>query len=122
MVTKIIKREDIPDWVYGDVCIKTFSYGEKLTLGGAVTSVNFSSGTPVVNDKDINISDLGITALAAGILYVKNKDNFEFLIKASNTLEEKKKIVYNFEFEAGRKLADEVNELNKPLSDEAKKL
>lgn len=121
MATRLIKKEDIPDWQYGDVCIKTFSYGEKLQIGGVVASVNYNNGNPVVSDKNIDIAELSVTALAAGIQWIKNQDNYDFLIKPDTVLNEKKKIVYNFEFQAGKKLSEYIQELNKPLDDEAKK-
>ena len=122
MATRLIKKEDIPDWTYGDVCIKTFSYGEKLKLGGTVTSISFNGGNPTTNDKDIDISELSVMALAAGIQYVKRSDNYEFFIKPSTTLDEKKRLVFDFEYNSGQYLSNEINELNKPLSDEQKKL
>lgn len=122
MVTKLIKREELKNWDYGDVCIKTFSIGERLKLGNFATSVNYNGGNPIMNDKNIDIADVNIYSLAAGIQYIKAQDNFDFFIKPNTLVEDKTKIVFNLEFEPAKYLLEQINELNNPLSNEQKKL
>lgn len=122
MATKLIKKEEIPGWEHGDVCIKTFSFGDSLKLGNFTTTVAYNGGETIVGEKaSIDIAQMNVYAVAAGIQYIKKADNYEFLIKPGTMTEDKVKIVYDFEFEQAKKILEEVSELNKHLTPEQKK-
>jgi hypothetical protein len=123
MVTKLIKKEEIPGWEYGDVCIKTFSIGESLKLGNFTTTVQYNGSEAIVGEKpSIDISQMNVYALAAGIQYIKKSDNYEFFIKPGVLTEDKYKIVFDFDYEPGKFLLEKISELNQHLSNEQKKL
>jgi len=113
---KQVRKEDIPEWDFGDVTIKTFSFGEKLELGNL--KAKMTKEGPELSDGEVSIKDITIKALAAGIHFVRTSDNSQFIILANSQLSDKEKKVYDFSFESGQYLLKLIYELNKPLEKE----
>lgn len=123
---KEIKKEDIPDWQYGDVAIKTYSFGEQMTIAGISGKIKevITNGKkefePAMKD-DINLGDISIYSLAAGIHYVRTLNGEAFIIEPNSSAESKKKQVFNFEKNSGNYLLGEIREVNKGVTEEEKK-
>jgi hypothetical protein len=115
---KEIKKGDIPDWSYGDVVIKTYSYGDLLSIKDMA---NFN-GEEVQPKDGFKESDVGLTLLAAGIHFIRNVDGTDFIIKPHTPTNDKKKFCFDFEMEPTFKLLTEIKTLNNPLSEQEKKL
>ena len=114
-----IKREDIPDWEFGDVKLKTFSFGESLKINswtktGADGTAEFKEG--------VSQDEAGVFMLAAGIHFVRTIDGTDFWIKPGQTVEEKSKKIYAVSVRSGAYLSKAIADLNRELSDAEKKV
>jgi len=112
-VLKEIKKEELKDWEYGDVCLKTFSYGEQLSLAELKKGVD--------DESVIDVKKAGLMTVAAGIKFIRGKDGVSFFIKPTDTLDDKMKLVYDFDGEHAKCLLKVIKELNAPISREEKK-
>ncbi len=131
MGIKEIAREEIPNWSVGNVVIKTFSYGDKLRMAGVMKKIfkDINSIKNEVDEKkildnlkeDVDLSEVTIDLVVAGVSSIKNFDNQQFLITPNSSREEKAKFIYNIDYEAGNYLLKKILEMNKPISDETKK-
>jgi hypothetical protein len=128
---KEIAREEIKNWPLGNVMIKTFSYGDKLRLAGSLKKI-FKDVNLIKNEQDeqkimdnlkddIDLAEVNIDLVIAGLFTVKNFDGMNYIIKPDSSREEKIKFVYNLDFELGQYLLTQIMLLNKPLGDEVKK-
>jgi hypothetical protein len=124
---KEIRKDEVPEWEYGDVAIKTYSFGEQMAIAGSAGQIKESieDGKKTYKPEmkaDINFGDLSVYILCAGIHYVRDKSGENFLIKPNTTVEDKKRFVFNFPSMSGNFLLNEIREFNKPKSDEEKKV
>lgn len=125
MVLEEIKADLIPNWEFGDVCIKSFSFGDKLKLSEIASDVK-SDGKDfvVVPKKDFSISEINLFLLSAGLKWVKPKDSVGFVIRPEWDLKAKEKVVYDFDFDSAQFLLKEIlriNQVDKSLEDVKKK-
>lgn len=122
MVVELLRKEDIPGWEFGDVQVKTFSFGEKLTITDMRARADTTSpqGFKIVQE-EINVKDVTITAMAYGLYTMKNKDNTELIVKPTTSVEEKRKLVFDFPFDAAQFILKKVYDLNKEITQEEKK-
>jgi len=123
---KEIKKGDIPEWNFGDIAIKTYSFGEQMRIASTVskfkeTIVNGKKSMEPEFREELNVGELGVYMLAAGIHFVRNIDGTEFVVKPNMVADDKIKVVFNFSKESGNFLLNEIRDLNKPMSDEEKK-
>ena len=123
MKNKTISKDELPEWVYGDVVVKKFSFGGKLRLSGLTTTVTAEGNTIKQSAKEIDSEKMGMHTLIEGIHSVKDVDNYEYLIKPGATPEEKLRFFQgdDVSFEAGMKLLDEVKSINQVVTEEQKK-
>lgn len=119
MGMKDIKREQIPDWEYGDVKLKTFSFGESLKINS--WAMVGPDGTPDFKP-GVNQDEAGVFMLSAGIHFIRTLDGADFWIKPGSSIDEKHKKLYSIPVRAGAYLSKEIGVLNKELSDEEKKV
>lgn len=119
----VIARDDIPEWDYGDVTIKKFSFGGKMRISGLVNTTSVNKDQVVFKERDINNLEISVTSLGEGVVSVKDKDNYEFVIKPESSFEDKKNFFSgdNISFEAGMYLLTQVKDFNKGVTDEEKK-
>lgn len=113
-----VKKEDIPDWEYGDVKIKTFSFGESLKINSWATVG--TDGQPAFK-QGVPEDEAGVFMLAAGIHFVRTVDGADFWIKPNSTIEDKSKKLYTIPVRSGAHLSKEIAKANRELSDEEKK-
>lgn len=120
-----INKSEIPDWQYGNVMLKTYSYGNTVTLADMM-----ELRTKIVDGKEINDfvvkqqykdSDVNIFMLAAGIHFIKMSDNNSFALAPEVNIEIKKKFVFDIDRESAMYLLGQIKELNEGLSADLKK-
>ena len=117
-----IRKDEIPDWDYGDIAIKTYSFGDQNKIGAMAGQIR---GT--VDNPDIQISDtiqfdaLSNYSLMAGIHYIKTKDNILFVIKPGTMTDEKLKYAFEISKISGNYLTKRVAEINKNINEDEKK-
>lgn len=129
---KEISKEDIlsncnndPNaWTFGNVMIKTFSFGDKLKLADFFRK-NLGKETNEENIMDslregADLATVNIKVFVAGTHWIKNFDNTGLLLKPEASNEDKEKIVYNLSFEAGKYLLERIVSFNK-VDEELKK-
>lgn len=114
---KEIKKSDLVDWNYGDVGIKTYSYGDLL----AIKDMADINGTEIVAKTGYKDSDVGMMILTAGIHYIRNVDGTGYEIAPGTTNDIKKRLCYMFDASAVFTLLKHINELNSPLTEQEKK-
>jgi hypothetical protein len=118
MSLKEIKAADIPDWQYGDVQIKTFSYGESLRISGWAKE---TTDKKIEFKEGVNMDEAGVFILAAGINYVRTHDGTDYYIRPGSQVDEKAKKLYEISFQAGLFISQEITVLNKGITLEEKK-
>lgn len=116
---KNISKSEVPGWEYGDVAVKTFSFGEQMKIANLKAKLNKSGAE--LSDSEMDIGDVLIKILAAGIHYVKTAEGNQFIIKPGMSVEDRQKIVFDFTKEAGQYLVKQVQELNKEITKEEQK-
>ena len=125
MKTKSIRGEDIPEWEFGDVVIKRFSFGDKIRLANMsqTMSMKKEGGVEISERSELDAYTITMYTVAAGIHSVKKNDNYDFLIPPHTHVDEKLKVVTNDEFtyEAGEYLVKEIKLLNAGLTEDVKK-
>ena len=120
---KEIRKEDIPDWDYGDVAIKTYSIGDQNRVGNMAAIIKGTTANPdIALREDINSSKLQDYMLMAGIHFFKAKDNMSFILKPNTLTDDKIKHAYTeISQPAGVFLLGKIVEINKPLTPDGKK-
>ena len=121
---KELKKESIPDWKFGDVSIKTYSWKDAMKIAEMTSSINLVNGEmQVVQKESINLYELNMISLASGINFIRTFDGGDFIVKPGMITEEKVKGLENPDLSqtAAMFLLNEVSSLNKPLSVEEKK-
>jgi hypothetical protein len=123
MKTVIINRADIPDWEYGDVCIKKYSFSDKMYMASLGNNVQFKDNEVLIDKSNIDVFKATMHVLCAGIHYVKDLENYRFTVEPHSHIDVKTKFFGddNISFEAGSFLLSKVQEFNKGLSEEEKK-
>ena len=114
---KEIKKSEIPEWTYGDVAIKTYSYGDLLSI----KDMSEFDGEEIKAKAGYKDSDVGLIMLAAGIHYIRDVEGTGFVIKPNTMTEDKRKTCFNFDVSSSYKLLNEIRNLNKPITEEEKK-
>lgn len=128
MKTKTITKENLPDWDFGDVVIKKFSFADKMRLA------NMSRTMRVVKDgnKDkvvIEPNDkldgyaISLMTMGAGIHSIKDDKNYDYILKPHSHIDEKLNFINRDEisFSAGEVLLNEIKDFNKEITEEEKK-
>ena len=120
MKLQTINKQDIPDWEFGDVVIKKFSFADKIKMAGFVSNVSVKKN--VIEQRDVEKIDtdtLGIYTFAAGIHSVKDKDNYEFIMKPHSFIDDKVKFVIrdDIEYSAGQYILEQIKVFNQEIID-----
>jgi len=116
---KIIPKEEIPSWNFGDVAVKTFSFGDTLRLAKFTSKMKSfvnSEGRADMETQfkdDTDIEEVSLFTLASGIHYVKSLDSSGFVINSDMITEDKVKVLYKIDLESGKYLIQQVQEINK---------
>ena len=133
MKTKTINKNDLPEWDFGDVTIKKFSFGDKLKLSAFTTDTSIDvvkdpeTGKDVerVNRKSKNIDAYEITmfTIACGLHSVKASDDYEYALKPHSHIDEKLRFVKekDLSYESGKVILEAVKEFNAEISEDKKK-
>lgn len=107
---KQIRKEDIPEWTFGDVAIKTFSFGDAMKLNDMSKGETEQANT-----------EIAIFMVSAGIHFIRDEKNETIIIKNDSEINKKSDFIKNIDVASAIFLLKEIKELNKPLSDEEKK-
>lgn len=123
MKTITINKNDIPEWEYGDVVVKKFSFGGKLRLSEHTNTTSIKDNKVAVGEKIVNNYELGISTLCEGIHSIKDAENYEYLIRPHSHVDDKKTFFTNDDIsvESGLYLLQQVKEYNNPTSEDEKK-
>jgi hypothetical protein len=116
---KEINKDDIPEWAYGNVCVKTFSYGHSVLIGDMCE--RSPDKTDVLAKEGYKDSDVSIFVLAAGLHFVRTADGLGFVVPPTADIDTKKRFAFDIEIPAAIKIIKEINVLNTGTSDELKK-
>lgn len=121
---KEIRKEEIPDWDFGDIAIKTFSFGDQNYIASIMAKIRGKS----IDDADVGLKDdisidvLNVNSLAAGLHYIKGKDNISFVLKPNLHRTEKINVCdKDISFTAGQYILKQITILNNPISEDQKK-
>ena len=118
---KDIKKEDIPEWEYGDVVIKSFSFGEKFEIANVKAKMSKDESGKLKDaemvNAEIDVAKLSIKSLASGLHSVKTREG-QFIIRPGSLVSERETFAYKVEFESGKYLLERVQELNSPITED----
>jgi len=124
MKLEVIRKDDIPDWEFGDVTIKKFSFNDKIRLASFISKVSVKDKEIETNNRDeIDSHKLSLYTISSGLYSVKDKDNYEFVIKPNTNFNDKLLFVESDSllFESGQFLASKISVFNKVVGEELKK-
>ena len=121
-----ITGDTIPNWEYGNVGIKTFSFGDNLKIAGQVSNIKrtvVDGKTQMLPEfkEEADMGELALFMLAAGVNFVRTKDGAGFIIKPASSNDDKKKLLYGIDKESGEFLLSNISKLNEEKSEEEKK-
>jgi hypothetical protein len=116
----VIRREEIPNWDYGDVCIKHYSFGDKIKLSSMAMTVKVDSKTMTeqMTAKEIDTEEMILLAVAAGISWVKKKDNYEFLFKPDRKTSDLVEFIRQINYDSGVFLKNKIAVINQAMTDQ----
>jgi hypothetical protein len=112
-----IKKEIIPNWTYGDVFIKKYSYGEKITMA-QLASKAMKDGEII---EGADIQDVSIYMLASGIQMIRGTDNMTEVIGPNTSMIDRRKFAYDMDFDAAVFILNRIKDINQPLGADEKK-
>ena len=132
MKSKIVSKTEIPDWDFGDVTIKKFSFGGKLRLSTftkkiSIDTVDDGKGGKkeqiIETNRDIDPFIVSTNTIAEGIHSVKDGNNYEYSLNPNSDLNEKVKFIQSDDvsYEAGKYLLTEIKKFNDELKESEKK-
>lgn len=134
MKNKEIRKSDLPEWEYGDVVIKKFSFGDKLKLSAFTSETIIETVKDTTTGKEvervkrsaktIDAYEITMFTIACGLHSIKDSDNYEYVLKGHSNIDEKLEFVKKLDlsFEAGKVILDEIKNFNVDISDEKKKI
>jgi hypothetical protein len=105
---KVIPREEIPDWDFGSVCVKTWSIIDSLDISKIAGKEE--------GFENIDVKAAAVIQLAGGIHYIKNVNDDGFLLEPNKTRDEKIRFLDKMSTQAGSHILKAIVEINKPLT------
>jgi len=114
---KEINKDEIPEWNYGNVMLKTYSYGDTLALNDMFEK----TGEELTVKNGYKDSDCNLYALAAALHFVRQQDGISFVLNPNSNIEQKKKLAFDFDKKAAMYLLQQIKELNQDLTEDLKK-
>lgn len=119
---KELKSNEIQDWDFGDVIIKTYSYGQQSRIAELISNIRMSGKEITADVKDnLSIYDLNMLMLSAGIHIIRNKDGTELIGPLTKEVDKLNFLDKTISSIAGNDILREISLLNQALSREEKK-
>lgn len=122
---KEISKDEIPDWQYGNITVKTYSYGNTVLLSDMIeikkTIVDGKEESDYKLKNGFKDSDVNILMLAAGIHFVRSVDGVSFALKPESDIETKKRFAFDIDKNAALFILSKIKELNEGVTSDIKK-